>query len=148
HTVGYLSPLLAGASVAAHLADVSLDVGAATGVLRAGSSVATAAEDAAAALAGTRQLLVVATGADRTAARELTLKVEEATWLPSAVRELETFLHGHLPATDEFSGLVLILAERRGRAARVRRAREALAAAREVGIRAAAILAEGAAADI
>ena len=56
------------------------------------------------------------------------------------MRDLETFLHGHLPATDDFSGLVLILAERRERESRVVRARAALAAAREVGIRAGAIL--------
>ena len=45
------------------------------------------------------QLLVIASGADRPAGRELVLKVEEASWLPSAYRDLETFLHGHLPAT-------------------------------------------------
>ncbi|MCI0347331.1 MAG: hypothetical protein L0221_18110, partial [Chloroflexi bacterium] len=94
------------------------------------------------------QLLVIGSGADRTAARELTLKVEEATWLPSAMRDLETFLHGHLPATDEFTGLVLVLAERRGRGARVKRAREALAAAQQLGHRTAAILAEEASAQI
>ena len=59
-----------------------------------------------------RHLLVLATGADRPAGRELVLKVEEATWLPSAFRDVETFLHGHLPATGERTGLVLILADR------------------------------------
>ena len=44
-------------------------------------------------------LIVIASGADRPAGRELVLKVEEASWLPSAYRDLETFLHGHLPAT-------------------------------------------------
>ena len=53
----------------------------------------------AATIAAATHLLVVGTGVDRVTARELALKVEEAAWVPSAVRDLETFLHGHLPAT-------------------------------------------------
>ena len=94
------------------------------------------------ALAGMRDLVVVASGADRTAARELALKIEEAAWLPTTHRDLETFLHGHLPAMDEQTGLVLILADRDARAARSARAQQAMAAAGRVGARAAAILAE------
>ena len=81
------------------------------------------AEAIAARLADARTLLVVGSGADRPAARELVLKVEEASWLPSAMRDLETFLHGHLPSTDGSTGLVLILAD--GTAARTARARPA-----------------------
>ena len=40
------------------------------------------------------------------------LKVEEASWLPSAFRDLETFLHGHLPATGPDTGLILLLTDR------------------------------------
>ena len=69
------------------------------------------------------------------------LKVEEASWLPSAMRDLETFLHGHLPSMDGSTGLVLILADREGRADRLMRARQALAAARVLGVRSAAIVA-------
>lgn len=148
HTIGYLSPLLAGASIGAHLSGTAVDISAATELLRTTTAMTAAAEGIATDLAGVRQLLVIGSGADRTAARELTLKVEEASWLPSAMRDLETFLHGHLPATDEFTGLVLILTERRNRTARVKRAREALAAARELGHRTAAILAEEASAEI
>jgi fructoselysine-6-P-deglycase FrlB-like protein len=61
--------------------------------------------------------------------------------LPSTYRDLETFLHGHLPATGPDTGLVLILADRAGRAERLDRARQALTAAGIVGIRSAAILA-------
>ena len=75
------------------------------------------------------------------AGRELTLKVEEASWLPSAYRDLETFLHGHIPATDASTALVLVLADRVGRAERLARARQALAAAAVLGLRSAAILA-------
>ena len=46
------------------------------------------------------------------------------------MRDLETFLHGHLPATDDATGLVLILTDRDGRTDRLARARQALAAAR------------------
>ncbi len=84
---------------------------------------------------------MLASGADRPAGRELVLKVEEASWLPSAFRDLETFLHGHLPAIGRDTGLILVLADRDGREARLARARDALAAARVLGVRAAAILA-------
>ena len=62
-------------------------------------------------LAALDHLIVIASGADRVAGRELTLKIEEAAWIPTAYRDLETFLHGHLPATDERTGLVLVLTE-------------------------------------
>ncbi len=57
------------------------------------------------------------------------------------MRDLETFLHGHLPATDDSTALVLILTDRDARADRLARARQALAAARVLGLRTAAILA-------
>ena len=88
-------------------------------------------------------LLVIASGADRPAGREMALKVEEASWLPSAYRDLETFLHGHLPATGPETALVLIVVDRAGRPERVARATQALAAAKVIGLRSAAILAEG-----
>jgi fructoselysine-6-P-deglycase FrlB-like protein len=91
-------------------------------------------------MASASRLLVLASGADRPAGRELVLKVEEGAWIPAAYRDLETFLHGHLAATDETTALVLILTDRAGRAERSARARAALAAARGVGIDAGAIL--------
>jgi fructoselysine-6-P-deglycase FrlB-like protein len=116
-------------------------VDAVVGLLAAGTRDTAGAERIAGELAGAAHLLVIASGADRPAGRELTLKVEEASWVPSAFRDLETFLHGHLPATGPETGLVLILADRAHRAERVARARQALAAAREIGLRTAAILA-------
>ena len=89
-----------------------------------------------------RTLLVIASGADRPAGRELVLKVEEASWLPSAYRDLETFLHGHLPATDAIDRPRPDPdRSRAARAERIARARQALAAARVLGLRAAAIVA-------
>ncbi|MBI3749179.1 MAG: hypothetical protein HY262_10100 [Chloroflexi bacterium] len=141
HTIGYLSPLLAAAQVGALLTANAVDVEAAVGLLAAGTRDGTGAERIAGEFAGAAHLLIIASGADRPAGRELTLKIEEASWLPSAYRDLETFLHGHLPATGPETGLVLILADRARRAERVARARQALAAAREIGLRSAAILA-------
>ncbi|HEX8940017.1 MAG TPA: hypothetical protein VF763_07620 [Candidatus Limnocylindrales bacterium] len=144
HTIGYLSPLLAAAAAGAALTGEPLDPSAVAGLLAAGQAEPAPAERLAAALRDARALLVVASGADRPAARELVLKVEEASWLPSAMRDLETLLHGHLPATDEGTGLVLLLADREARAERLERARQALAAAAAIGVRAGAILAAGA----
>jgi glucosamine 6-phosphate synthetase-like amidotransferase/phosphosugar isomerase protein len=106
-----------------------------------GASDTASAEAMAATLTDARHLIVIASGADRTSGRELTLKIEEAAWVPTAYRDLETFLHGHLPATGEATGLVLILVDRRGRDDRSARARQALAAAGAVGVRCAAIVA-------
>jgi len=145
HTVGYLSPLLVAASVAGHLTSAHPAPDACAALLTAGSADEAGAEAMAARLSDAAHLIVIGSGADRVAGRELVLKVEEASWLPSAYRDLETFLHGHLPATGEDTGLVLLLTDRRGRADRIARARQALAAAAVLGIRSAAILAQQAA---
>ena len=141
HTVGYVSPIVAAASIGAHLSGRSTEFEDVVALMAAGTRDESGAEQIAARLADARTLLVIGSGADRPAARELVLKVEEATWLPSAMRDLETFLHGHLPSMDGSTGLVLILADRDGRADRADRARQALAAARVLGVRTAAILA-------
>jgi glutamine---fructose-6-phosphate transaminase (isomerizing) len=141
HTIGYVSPMLAAAAVGAHLSARSLDGGEVARILADGSTDETGAERIAGRFADAAHLIVIASGADRPAGRELVLKVEEASWLPSAYRDLETFLHGHLPATGPDTALMLVLADRDRRADRVARALGALRAARALGIRAAAILA-------
>jgi len=152
HTVGYLSPLLAASAVAGHIAggrvEGRVDPEAVARLLAAGATDATTAAQMAARLAARSHLIVLASGADRAAGRELVLKIEEAAWVPSAYRDLETFLHGHLPATGESTGLVLVLADPAARDDRVRRASGALTAARGVGIETAAILAADASAAI
>jgi fructoselysine-6-P-deglycase FrlB-like protein len=148
HTIGYLSPILAAVQVGALLSDRPVDVDAVVALLSSGTSPVVAAKAIATELASTRELLVIASGADRPAGRELALKVEEASWLPSAYRDLETFLHGHLPATGPGTGLVLLLTDRERRAERVVRARQALAAAQVIGLRAGAILAEAVADEL
>jgi fructoselysine-6-P-deglycase FrlB-like protein len=143
HTVGYLSPLLAAAAVAAHLAGEPVDGAAARALLAAGVAATAEAESIAAALVDRSRILVMASGTDRTAGRELVLKLEEGTWIPSAYRDLETILHGHWPGTDASTGIVLVLADRAGRERRTERAHQALEAARVIGIRSAAIVAAG-----
>lgn len=146
HVVGYLSPLLAGWAAAGHLAGRPTDATAARRRVTEGIEAALrAAHPLAAAIAGASRLLVVASGADRPAGRELVLKVEEGSWLPSAFRDLETFLHGHLAATGPDTALVLVLTDPAAREARVSRALGALRAARELGLRSGAILAAEAA---
>ena len=158
HTIGYTAPLaaavalgglLAGAARAGRAADATLPT-AVRALLAAGLApqAVAATEQVASALAGSRPMLVIASGADRTAARELVLKLEEGTWIPSASRNLETFLHGHLPATDSGTGLVLVMTDRRSRPGRVARARQALEAAAVIGLRSAAIMSTDIAAEL
>ena len=141
HTIGYVSPMLAATAVGASVSGREVDADCVAAFLAAGARDETAAERIAGHLATATHLLAIGSGADRAAGRELTLKVEEASWIPSAYRDLETFLHGHLPATGPDSGLVLVFTDRVRRDQRLARARQALAAAQVVGIRAAAILA-------
>ena len=141
HTVGYTSPMIAATAIGAHLSAQPVAAEDIVALLASGTRDEAGAEAIAARLADARTFLVIASGADRPAARELAIKVEEASWLPTTMRDLETFLHGHLPATDESTGLLLILSDRDARADRLSRAREALAAARVLGLRTAAILA-------
>jgi glutamine---fructose-6-phosphate transaminase (isomerizing) len=142
HSIGYVSPMAAAAAVGARLTGAALDGDAIAALLEAGASDQDAATEIANRFGSAAHLLVIASGDDRPAGREMALKVEEASWLPSAYRDLETFLHGHLPATGPETALVLILADRSGRPERVARATQALAAAKVIGLRSAAIVAE------
>ena len=146
HTVGYVSPLAAACVTAALIAGrqpepAQLRQRLATGLAAAWGHHGVMGNAAARA----RHLVVIASGADRITARELALKVEEAAWLPSTYRNLETFLHGHLPATGQETALVLVLLEQAALEQRAARARQALAAAEVVGMRPSAILGEAAA---
>jgi fructoselysine-6-P-deglycase FrlB-like protein len=143
HSIGYLSPLVAGAVVGSRLSGHPLDGDAVAALVAAGAEDEAGAERIAVHLGSAAHLLVIASGNDRPAGREMALKVEEASWLPSGYRDLETFLHGHLPATDPDTGLILFLVDRAGGGERLARAKQALAASRIIGLRAAAIVAEG-----
>jgi glutamine---fructose-6-phosphate transaminase (isomerizing) len=142
HTIGYLAPLVAAAAVAGHMSAAFPDPGVVRALLSASASQEQDAGAWASSIAGARQVVVVGSGADRVAGRELGLKIEEGAWMATAYRDLETFLHGHLAGTDADTALVLILADRTARADRAARTRQLLAAAQVVGLRSGAILAE------
>jgi glucosamine 6-phosphate synthetase-like amidotransferase/phosphosugar isomerase protein len=151
HTVGYLSPIIAGVAIQREILGLEfgrqaiesldpLDVRAVLELALAPSAVASI-EGMASHLAGCDQVIVVASGVDRIAARELVLKIEEGAHLPAAMRDVETLLHGHLAGMDGRTGLVAIAADGDDAEARGRRLGHVLRAAREIGIRPAAILA-------
>jgi fructoselysine-6-P-deglycase FrlB-like protein len=149
HTVGYVSPLAAATVTSGLLAGHTPDPDRLAARLAAGIDAAFGPHAALGVeLAATNRLLVIASGADRVTASELALKIEEAAWIPTVARDLETFLHGHIPSTGDGAGLVLVLLERAALEQRAARARQALAAAAEVGVRCGAILGADAAALI
>ena len=140
HTVGYVSPMVAGAVIAAHVAGKDLDAAALEQHLDECRGLKPQASEIAKNFRDIDRLIVVGGGYDRITADELVLKVEEGLHLPSAARDLETFTHGHLPACDEKTGLVVVATEHHGRARRTDRGRLLLRAARHVGMPCAAIL--------
>jgi len=135
HTVGYTSPIAAALALAATLSQLEIAPGTVRDLVAAGVAVRAQATAVAEQLADAGQIILVGSGADRIAARELTLKIEEASHIPTSMRDLETFLHGHIPACDETTGLVLIAADRRGGPKRDERAEALERASRRVGIR-------------
>ena len=141
HTVGFLSPVIVAAALAGEVSDTPLDPVVVRALLDAASDQESAAESAAAALAGCNRLLIVGSGIDYPAARELALKIEEGARLSASALQLETIRHGHLAAVDERTGLVLILTdgEMWGETV-IERSRAALRSAVALGMPAAAIV--------
>jgi glucosamine--fructose-6-phosphate aminotransferase (isomerizing) len=141
HTIGYLSPIVVAAALGSLLEGAAMDPAAVRAQLDGADHVA-AAEEMAAALRTCQRLLVVGSGLDYAAARELALKIEEGARLPATAHQLETLRHGHLAAADERTGMVLVLtdAEARGQLV-VDRATGVLRSAAEIGMPASAVLA-------
>jgi glutamine---fructose-6-phosphate transaminase (isomerizing) len=131
HTVGYLSPIIAGVVLADRLAGAKTDARTVHALLDV-SADPRAASTAASGLTGTDRLLVLGSGADLVSARELALKVSEGARLPASALDLETVMHGYLAAATRWTGVVFILtvADERTR----ERADRALAAARGLGL--------------
>jgi len=141
HTIGYLSPIVAGAALAGQLRGSPLD-GIAVRALLDAADHAPAAEAGAAALAGCSRLIIAGSGIDHVSARELALKVEEGAHLPAVAHQLETVRHGHLAAADERTGFVLVLTDGESRGeALVDRARSILRSTAALGMPAAALVA-------
>ena len=121
HTVGYLSPIAAAVARGRCPDRAPVDAGRGPRARRGGDRGRTdvpGVEASPRPSPAVERLLVVASGADRVAGREVTLKVEEGAWLPAAYRDLETFLHGHLAATGPTTGLLAIATDRRAAAER------------------------------
>jgi fructoselysine-6-P-deglycase FrlB-like protein len=138
HTVGYLSPILAGKAIAEAVQPSGLDAAglrkALEDVLHDNSQI----ESLARSLFGVDRLVIAAAGADRSPARELALKIEEGVHLPARMLELETVFHGHLAAVDRESGLLIIATEAQDRL--MVRTRMLVDAAGAVGLRLGAIV--------
>ena len=141
HTVGYLSPLVAGVVLAARLRDTRPDTAAIRALLDV-SDDARPAADVAAALGGVDRVLVAGSGTDLVTARGLALKIAEGARLPTAAHELETLLHGHLAAATRWTGLVVVLTDSSPARLVHERAARLLGAAKALGMTAAAILAD------
>jgi glucosamine--fructose-6-phosphate aminotransferase (isomerizing) len=139
HTVGYVSPLLAFSAIAAHAAGAPPDAAATRAAIEAVLARRDDFRAAAGRIAGAERVLAVGSGADEVTARELALKIEEGTHVPVTPLGLEKLLHGHLPACDERTALVLLRADPRAADRRDRRAQDALQAVAELGMPAAAV---------
>jgi glucosamine--fructose-6-phosphate aminotransferase (isomerizing) len=124
HTVGYLSPLLA-LYAATHQGAEPAPVRAAVESVMARREEL---EAAGAAVHGCERILAVASGADEITARELALKIEEGAHVPVTPLGIEKVLHGHLPAADERTGVIVLRLDPREDEARDRRAGNVLAA--------------------
>jgi glutamine---fructose-6-phosphate transaminase (isomerizing) len=147
HTVGYLSPLVAGAVLASRLSKTRPDAAALHALLDVANEPRAAA-GVAAGLSGIDRLVVVGSGLDYVTARELALKVAEGARLPAEAHQLETIHHGHLAAATRWTGLVVVLADRAAGDLVRERATRALAAARSLAMPGAALLGEQVAATI
>ena len=139
HTVGYLSPILLAAAVAAALTNRPVDAAALERHLEAARATDEQARAAAAGLHGASFYVSAGSGADTYAALELALKIEEAVRVPTAMRGLETLLHGHLVPAGEETGAIFLVTDRRHRERRAERTETALRAARRLGVRTAVI---------
>jgi fructoselysine-6-P-deglycase FrlB-like protein len=134
HTVGYLSPVLAGAATAAALRGRPLLPDAVAAFIGACDEALAPLETLAATLASHDRLLVVGSGLDAISAAEQALKIEEGAWTPAEWLELETLLHGHLPAADAGTGVVAFLLDPHARPQRAARSADALRALAELGL--------------
>ena len=129
HTVGYLSPLLAFTAIAGHLDPAPIE-GLVQGMIDRRRSFG----DTARLISGAERLLIAASGVDEITARELALKIEEGVHVPVTPLGIEKILHGHLPAADSRTGLIVLRFDRRDAQTRDKRARDVVAAASQLGM--------------
>ena len=142
HTIAYLAPILAAAVLGAKVAHQRIAPDSLRTAIEDSLATSNQARTIAKALDGVDRILTIGSGADAVAARELSLKIEEAAYVPAATHQTENLLHGHLVPCDQTDGLVVLVTDRRSRDARAERAAAALRAARSLGVRTAAIVTE------
>ena len=123
HTVAYLSPLLL------HAAFAGLGPQRAHELIATQLAARSQHHEDAHHLATCGRLLVVGSGVDEITAAELALKLEEAIHVPTTPLGVEKVLHGHLPAADRDTGLVLLRFDPDHRGERDRRSADVAAAA-------------------
>jgi glutamine---fructose-6-phosphate transaminase (isomerizing) len=123
HTVAYLSPLLL------HTSFAGLSPQRAHGLIATQLAARPQRHEQAHQLAGCRRLLLVGSGVDEITGAELALKLEEAIHIPTTPLGVEKVLHGHLPAADRDTGLVLLRFDPDHRDERDRRSADVAAAA-------------------
>jgi len=127
HTVGYVSPLLALTAIAG-----AADESTCTRVIEGTLALRPRFRDAAQTLVGCERLIVSGSGVDEITARELALKIEEGLHKPVTPLGLEKVLHGHLPAADRTTGIVVIRIDPTSAPQRDRRAADVRAAVAEL----------------
>jgi fructoselysine-6-P-deglycase FrlB-like protein len=129
HTVGYVSPLLALTAIAG-----AADETTCTNVIEGTLALRDRFKAAAQTLVGCERLIVSGSGVDEITARELALKIEEGLHKPVTPLGIEKVLHGHLPAADERTGIVVLRIDPAGRPQRDKRADDVKAAASELSM--------------
>jgi glucosamine--fructose-6-phosphate aminotransferase (isomerizing) len=144
HTVAYSSAILAGAALAAEIAEVELDGSETAAWLTRAVAPGEAERAIAHAMRDLTVLQIVGSGTDRVTARELALKIEEGARRPAVARDLETLLHGHFVACGPDTGLIVILTDDRGSNRRWRRAGQGMEAAARLAMPVAGIFSLGA----
>ncbi len=142
HTVGFLSPILAGGAIAAAFSGRELSAEAVAGRISTILALRDAAMDIGRRLSGLDRIVAVGSGLDLIAARELALKVEEGARTPAVGRALETQLHGHLVSADGRCGLIVVVTDPAARDRRQARAEQLLRAAQRLGMPTAGIVTE------
>jgi fructoselysine-6-P-deglycase FrlB-like protein len=127
HTVGYVSPLLAFTAIAG-----ATDAATATRIIEDTLALRPTFAAAARTLDGCERLIVTGSGVDEITARELALKVEEGLHVPVTPLGIEKVLHGHLPAADERTGIIVLRIDQSAAAERDKRAQDVLKAVAEL----------------
>lgn len=129
HTVGYVSPILALTAIAGQI-----DTNTAQEVIEGALAQRDRFKEAASILVESQRLIASGSGVDEVTAREISLKIEEGVHIPVTPLGIEKILHGHLPAADDRTGLVIFRLDPTAAEQRDKRARDVLAATAELAM--------------